>query len=137
ADGLSPVDLRFCVVGPGLGAVAFWLREGDGDGGGEQVEGLALGGGRDGEGGDDGVGGLVAVADVVAGEGGQVGEQATEAVVGLVVFGGVGAGVAGRRGGALGAGDGVFAGGWLLVGVGERGHGAAQVPGEVFGEHAD
>ena len=38
-----------------------------------------------------------------------------------------------RRAGATG----VSAAGGLLVGVGERGEGLAQVPGEVGGEHAD
>ena len=57
--------------------------------------------------------------------------------VGLVVLVAVAAGFVGAAGGALGGGDGVVAGGWLLVGVGQWGEGAAQVPDEVLGEHAD
>ena len=37
----------------------------------------------------------------------------------------------------MGGGDGVGAWGWVLVGVGERRPGLAQVPGQVAGEHAD
>ena len=39
--------------------------------------------------------------------------------------------------GDFGGGDGVVAGGWGLVGVGQGCQGAAPVPDEVGGEHAD
>ncbi len=55
------------------------LREGEGYGGADQVEGAALGGGRGGE----LVDGLAADAYGVAGEGGQVVEQVAEAADGL------------------------------------------------------
>ena len=117
------------------GKVVFWLREGEGDGGVEEFEGAALGGCRDGERGHDRVG-VWAVSDVVSGEGGEVVEQVTEAVAGLVVS---------RRGGGWLCGAAVerLAGVTGLSRVGGCGRcrsvgpGAAQVPDEVRGEHAD
>ena len=62
----------------GLVGWLFWLRcGGEGDGGVDEVEGAALGGGGVGEHGHVGAG--AGVADLVAGEGGQVVEQAAEA----------------------------------------------------------
>src|SRR5690348_14398284 len=94
----------------------FWLREGDRDGGGEQFEGAALGGGGFGE--------LVEFGavdvDAVAGEGGQVGEQAAEGADWLVVFVAVAGCLAGGGGRTPGGGDGVVPGRWLGVGVGQR-----------------
>ena len=113
----------------------FWLLQGEGDSGSYEVEGFPLFAGRLGE---HRYGRWCAgEADLVTGEGGQVGEEAAEAAVGAAVFvalaGGLGLGV----GGAGGRGDGVGAGGRVLVGEGQWCPGAAQVPGEVAGEHAD
>src|SRR5213078_1127132 len=60
-----------------------------------------------------------------------------EAADRLVVFVVVSGGLAGGVGGSLGRGDGVVAGGWVFVGVGQWCPGSAQVPDEVGGEHAD
>ena len=56
---------------------------------------------------------------------------------GRSVVGGVAGGLALGVGGAGGGGDRVVPGRWVFVGVGQRGQGAAQVPGQVLGEHAD
>src|SRR5271166_1194075 len=113
----------------------FWLRGGQGYRGANEFESAALVGGGFGEGGHLGVGAVV--ADLVAGEGGQVIEQAAEAAqrvsVGVVTGGRLGLGV----GGAVRGGDGVVAGGWVLVGEGHRRPGLAQVPDQVAGQHAD
>ena len=62
-----------------MALVAFWLREGERHGRGEEFEGAPLGGSGDAEGGHDGGAVVAAVADVVAGEGGEVVEQTAEA----------------------------------------------------------
>ena len=59
----------------------FWLLQGEGDGGADQLKGAVLVGGGFGEHGHGGLGRWE--ADLVAGEGGQVGEQAAEAAVGV------------------------------------------------------
>jgi len=68
-----------------------------------------------------------------------VGQEVLVAADGLA--GAVGTGLAGgfgaSAGGAAGRGDRVAAFGRLLVGEGQGCPGAAQVPGEVGGEHAD
>src|SRR6266536_1653949 len=103
--------------------VVWCLREGERDGRAEEFEGAALGGGGCGEDvevavGEDGG---------VAGEGGEVVEQAAEAADGVVVGVGFGAGFGGGGVGSFRGGDGVVAVGWLLVGVGQRCPGQAQV----------
>ena len=117
------------------GRVVFWLLQGQRDGGAEEAEGLALGGGGLGEHRDGDLGS--GEPDLVAGQGGQVLQQAAEAAVGppgrVALAGRFGLG--GR--GAAGRGDRVFLRGRVLVGEGERRLGLAQVPGEVAGEHAD
>ncbi len=118
-----------------VGRVAFWLLQGQRDCGAEEGERLALDTGRLGEHRDGDLG--AGVPDLVAGQRGQVLDQAAEAVVrapGRVVLAGR-LGLGGR--GAAGRGDRVVLGRRVLVGVGQRGSGAAQVPGEVAGEHAD
>jgi hypothetical protein len=62
----------------------FWLRQGQRDGGSDQLEGVALVRGGFGE--HEHVGGGAGEADLVAGEGGEVVEQAAEAAVGLAVL---------------------------------------------------
>jgi hypothetical protein len=67
----------FCRVG----RVAFWLLQGERDGGADEGEGLALGAVRLGEHRDGDLG--AGVPDLVAGQGGQVVQQAAEAAIGL------------------------------------------------------
>ena len=97
--------------------MAWWLLQGQGDRGADQVEGLTLSAGGLGEHGD--LRGGAGEADLVAGQGGQVLDQAAEAVVGLpgrvVLAGGLGLG----SGGAAGRGDRVLRDGRVLVGEGE------------------
>lgn len=72
-----------------MGVVGLCLRrEGEWDGGVEELEGAVLGGGGKG----DLVEGAVAEGDGVAGQGGQVVEQAAEAVQGAAVVVGVAGG---------------------------------------------
>jgi hypothetical protein len=96
-------------------------------------KGAALGGGRV----ADFLEGGAAELDGAAGQGGEVVEEAAEAAEGPAAGAGVGGGLGVGVRGAAGGGDGVVPGGGLLVGVGERCVGGAQVPGEVGGKHAD
>src|SRR5215468_1462309 len=118
---------------PGLGG--FWLLQGERDGQADEVERLALVAGGLGQHWHGGAG--AGEADLVAGQGGQVAEQAAEAAVGaaglVVLAGGLGLGGCGAGGG----GDRVGGCGRVFVGEGQRCPGAAQVPGQVAGEHAD
>src|SRR6266542_1338879 len=112
----------------------FWLREGVWDGLVEQFEGAALGGCG---GGEDVGGGVGGQGDGVAGEGGEVVEQVVEGQGGEPVGGAAGVGVVGGLGCSGGFGDGVVALRWVFVGVGQGCPGAAQVPDEVAGQHAE
>src|SRR5215831_7178120 len=112
-----------------FGGCGVWLREGDRDGGVEEFEGAALGGGGFGE--------LVEFGavdvDAVAGEGGQVGQQGAEGADGLVGVVAVAGCLAAGGGRAGGGGDGVVPVGRFGVGVGQRGQRGAEVPDEVGG----
>ena len=115
--------------------LSWLLPQDERDRGADEVERLALFAGRLGEHGDSG--GRAGEQDLVAGQGTEVGEQAAEAAVGaagLVVLAGcLRVGVPDRRAGATGS----RLLRRVLVGVGQRCPGLAQVPGEVGGEHAD
>ena len=76
-------------------------------------------------------------ADLVTGQGGQVAERAAEAAVGLPSRAALAGGLSVGGRGAAGRGDRVVRGGRVLAGEGQWGPGAAQVPAEVAGEHAD
>src|SRR5208337_434255 len=113
----------------------FWLPQRERDRDADELERFPLDAGGFGQHRDGGAG--ACEPDLVAGQGGQVLEQAAEAVVRaagpVVLAGGLGL----RRGGAPGGGDRVVLRRRVLVGVGQRRPGPAQVPGEVAGEHAD
>ena len=100
-----------------MGLVLVCLLRVQWDGGVDQVEGSVLGGGGCG----DFVEGRCVEGDGVAGQGGQVVKQAAEAVARLAVGVEVAAGFVLGAGGAGRGGDGVVSGGWVFVGVGQRG----------------
>jgi len=91
----------------------FWLLQGEGDGGAEELECSALGVGGLGKRGYGVVG--AGEVDLVAGEGAQVGEQSLVAVGGQVgVGGGFSGGFGVGRGGSVCWCDGVVAFGWVF-----------------------